>query len=93
MEITRDSPAETAGLNPYEDWIVGTQDHPIKGVEQLVDVVNAKMLQQLAIYVFNSRSEEIRQVVVVPDFEWNMKLPADHPARRTHQGALGNCRS
>ena len=30
LEVTRDSPAENAGLEPYTDWIIGTQERPIK---------------------------------------------------------------
>ncbi|KFH10480.1 gorasp2-prov protein [Toxoplasma gondii VAND] len=103
LSVAPNSPAAHAGLVELEDWILADSQGVFRDVDDLVDSVAAALNRHLQIFVFNSSTERIREVMVVPNNAWGgegslgcklgsgylHRLPFSRRVRVTEAGAKG----
>uniref|UniRef100_A0A5K3EQ22 GRASP55_65 domain-containing protein n=1 Tax=Mesocestoides corti TaxID=53468 RepID=A0A5K3EQ22_MESCO len=69
LEVSPGSPAAMAGLQPYTDYIIGT-DALLNDSEDFFSVVEAHNGQPLRLYVYNSTTDSCREVTLIPNLCW-----------------------
>lgn len=70
LDVYPQSPATTAGLIAHTDYIVGAADVVFSSSDDFFNLINAKMGEVVKLYVYNSTTEEIRLVNIVPNRNW-----------------------
>ncbi|KTW26452.1 hypothetical protein T552_02931 [Pneumocystis carinii B80] len=70
LSIEAGSPAEVAGLFPYDDYIVGTPDCLLRSESDLGTLIDNCMNQSLSLYVYNRHRETTRLVILMPNRKW-----------------------
>lgn len=69
LEVHPSSPAETAGLRSFSDYIIGA-DSILHESEDLFSLIEAHEAKQLKIYVYNADEDKCREVVIIPNSKW-----------------------
>jgi hypothetical protein len=69
LEVHPSSPAETAGLRSFSDYIIGA-DSILHESEDLFSLIEAHEAKQLKIYVYNVDDDKCREVIIVPNSKW-----------------------
>ncbi|KIK94341.1 hypothetical protein PAXRUDRAFT_33570 [Paxillus rubicundulus Ve08.2h10] len=70
LEVMEGSPAESAGLVPYGDWIIGWFGGVLTAENDFYDVVEAHVNRPLRVYVYSYDFDNLREVVLVPNRDW-----------------------
>ncbi|KZV91116.1 hypothetical protein EXIGLDRAFT_740610 [Exidia glandulosa HHB12029] len=70
LDVLEGSPAESAGLVPYGDWIVGWSGGPLQREQDFYDVVEMHEEKPLRVYVYSYDFDTLREVVLVPNRVW-----------------------
>ncbi|KAL5519975.1 hypothetical protein ACEPAG_1635 [Sanghuangporus baumii] len=70
LDILENSPAESAGLVPYGDWIVGWSSGVLAAEGDFYDLVEAHEDKPLRVYVYSYDFNTLREVVLVPNRQW-----------------------
>ncbi|KAI6042699.1 GRASP55/65 PDZ-like domain-containing protein [Pisolithus marmoratus] len=70
LEVLEGSPAESAGLVPYGDWIIGWSGGALTAENDFYDVVEAHIDKPLRVYVYSYDFDNLREVVLVPNRHW-----------------------
>ncbi|KAG8214651.1 hypothetical protein J3R82DRAFT_9729 [Butyriboletus roseoflavus] len=70
LEVMEGSPAESAGLVPYGDWIIGWSGGVLSAENDFYDVVEAHVDKPLRVYVYSYDFDNLREVVLVPNRHW-----------------------
>ncbi|CAL1712559.1 unnamed protein product [Somion occarium] len=70
LDVLEGSPAESAGLVPYGDWIIGWSGGVLSAEGDFYDVVEAHIEKPLRVYVYSYDFDTIREVVLVPNRHW-----------------------
>lgn len=70
LEVFPNSPAAHAGLVPYQDYLLGTAQCVFHDIDELVEVVGTSINTRLQVYVYNTDSESVREVMLVPNNDW-----------------------
>ncbi|KAH7920472.1 hypothetical protein BV22DRAFT_1073845 [Leucogyrophana mollusca] len=70
LEVLEGSPAESAGLVPYGDWIIGWSGGVLTAENDFYDVVEAHVEKPLQVYVYSYDFDNLREVVLVPNRHW-----------------------
>ncbi|QSL66544.1 hypothetical protein MERGE_000924 [Pneumocystis wakefieldiae] len=70
LSIETGSPAEIAGLFPYDDYIVGTPEGLLRSESDLEALIDNYMNRSLGLYVYNKRRKTTRLVVLMPNRKW-----------------------
>jgi predicted metalloprotease with PDZ domain len=73
LEVLPDSPAELAGLEPEKDYLLGTAERVFKDTDTLFDEVQKHLDSTLEFFVYNTATDEVRVVVIMPTNNWNGK--------------------
>ena len=68
--MTPNSPADTAGLLPYGDYIVGTPEGHVHGEAGLGELVEDYISRQLRLFVYNQEYGITRLVTITPSRSW-----------------------
>lgn len=63
------SPAEKAGLLPFEDYIIGA-DSLLHESEDLFALIEAHENRSLKLYVYNTNEDSCREVTITPLSSW-----------------------
>merc|ERR1719188_1386856 len=50
--------------------MLGTSQSVFHDIDELVDVVTLSINQRMQVYVYNSDSESVREVILVPNNDW-----------------------
>ncbi|XP_053716248.1 Golgi reassembly-stacking protein 1-like [Synchiropus splendidus] len=69
LDVEPSSPAALAGLAAYEDFIVGA-DHVLQDSEDFFSLVEASEGKPLKLLVYNTQSDQCREVTVTPNGAW-----------------------
>jgi hypothetical protein len=77
LDVPANSPADTAGLLPYSDYILGTPEGVLHGEGGLGELVEDHIGRPLRLYVYNNEYNVTREVTIQPSRDWG------------GQGALG----
>jgi len=70
LDVLEGSPAESAGLVPYGDWIIGWPGSVLGTESDFYDVVESHIEKPLRVYVYSYDFDAIREVVLVPNRHW-----------------------
>lgn len=69
LEVYPNSPGAVAGLRAYTDYIIGADTSVIQS-EDLFSLIQSGEGKQLKLYVYNTDTDNCREVVLTPDCEW-----------------------
>ncbi|CAO1630608.1 unnamed protein product [Parajaminaea phylloscopi] len=70
LDILEESPAESAGLVPFGDYVIGWAGGVLKHEGDFYELVEAHEGRPLRLYVYNSDYDHTREVIIVPNREW-----------------------
>lgn len=70
LDVIANSPADTAGLLPYGDYIVGTPEGNVHGEAGLGELVEDYLGRSLRLYVYNHEYAVTRLVTLTPSRNW-----------------------
>ena len=70
LEVEEDSPASVAGLVPMKDFLLGTTALAFGSTQILASVLENHIDSVVEIYVYNSDSDMVRVVGLMPTFNW-----------------------
>ncbi|KZT64614.1 hypothetical protein DAEQUDRAFT_698423 [Daedalea quercina L-15889] len=70
LDVLEGSPAESAGLVPYGDWIIGWSGGVLSAEGDFYEVVENHIEKPLRVYVYSFDFDTIREVVLVPNRHW-----------------------
>ncbi|XP_030301751.1 Golgi reassembly-stacking protein 1 isoform X2 [Calypte anna] len=69
LDVEPGSPAALAGLQPYTDYVVGS-DQILQESEDFFSLVESHEGKPLKLMVYNTEADSIREVVVTPNGAW-----------------------
>ncbi|CAL1582338.1 unnamed protein product [Knipowitschia caucasica] len=72
LKVYPHSPAAAAGLRAHTDYIIGA-DTSVKESEELFSLIQRCEGKQLKLYVYNTDTDNSREVLITPDSEWGGK--------------------
>ena len=70
FDVEANSPAELAGLQDSSDYILGTSEKVFRDVDSLFDELQQHVNRPLEFYVYNTDTDEVRNVVIMPSSDW-----------------------
>lgn len=70
LEILEGSPAESAGLVPFGDFVIGWPGGVLQAEGDFYELVEAHTDRAFRLYVYNSDYDHTREVIIVPNREW-----------------------
>lgn len=70
LEVIEGSPADSAGLVPYGDYIIGWTQGPLRSEHDFFQLIEQYINRNLSLYVYNSDYDHTREVVIVPNRDW-----------------------
>lgn len=70
LEVENNSPAQFAGLRAYTDYIIGADSISLAEQDDLFSLVEAHDGRPLKLFVYNSETDNCRDVVVTPNSAW-----------------------
>ncbi|KAG7088233.1 hypothetical protein E1B28_012249 [Marasmius oreades] len=70
LDVLEGSPAESAGLVPYGDYITGWSGGTLSAENDFYDLVEAHVDKPLRVYVYSHDFDALREVVLVPNRHW-----------------------
>ena len=70
LDVIPDSPADSAGLLPYGDYIIGTPEGIVHGESGLGELVEDYLSRPLRLYVYNHEYAVTRIVTITPSRSW-----------------------
>nr|KAF6474262.1 golgi reassembly stacking protein 1 [Rousettus aegyptiacus] len=69
LDVEPSSPASVAGLRPYTDYVVGS-DQILQESEDFFSLIESHEGKPLKLMVYNSESDSCREVTVTPNAAW-----------------------
>ncbi|KAM6985068.1 Golgi reassembly-stacking protein 2-like [Aplochiton taeniatus] len=69
LKVEPNSPAALAGLRPYTDYIIGAES-VMNESEDLFALIETHEAKGLKVYVYNTDTDNCREVVITPNCEW-----------------------
>jgi len=73
LEMEPNSPASVAGLVPLQDYLLGTTTESFEDTQVLADVLHAHVDRVVELYVYNTTSDVVRIVALMPTWSWGGK--------------------
>jgi len=70
LDVLEGSPAESAGLVPYGDYITGWSGGVLSAENDFYDLVEDHVDKPLRVYVYSYDFDALREVVLVPNRHW-----------------------
>lgn len=70
LEVFPNSPAAYAGLVPFQDYMLGTGTAIFHDIDELVEQLHSNLNQKMSLYTYNSDSETVREISIVPNNDW-----------------------
>jgi len=70
LDVEPDSAAELAGLQPNDDYLLGTAEKVFKDTEILFEELSKNLEKPVEFYVYNSQTDEVRVTVLMPTDQW-----------------------
>ena len=71
LEVLDDSPAYSAGLVPFGDYVLGAASNVLHKESDFYKLVEEHVDKPLRLFVYNSDFDVTREVVIVPNRAWN----------------------
>jgi hypothetical protein len=76
LEVETNSPAELAGLVPFKDYLLGTAEKAFTDADVLQQELVAHIDRPVEFYVYNTDTDEVRVVVIMPTEVTFSSVPA-----------------
>ena len=73
LSVEHQSPAAIAGLVPSQDYLLGTTTHSFDSTKVLATVLEAHVDRVVELYVYNTNSDKVRVVALMPTWSWGGK--------------------
>ena len=70
LTVPPSSPAATATLLPFSDYILGTPLGTLHSESALSELVDEHLNRPLPLWVYNSEYDVVREIIIVPSREW-----------------------
>lgn len=70
LDILESSPAESAGLVPFGDYVIGWAGGVLRNEGDFYELVESHEGRPLRLYVYNADYDHTREVIIVPNREW-----------------------
>ncbi|MCJ1312692.1 hypothetical protein MMC25_006368 [Agyrium rufum] len=70
LDVLPNSPADTAGLLPYSDYVLGTPDGLVHGESGLGELIDDYISRPLRLFVYNHENSVTRLVTITPSRSW-----------------------
>ncbi|TRM62249.1 GRASP55/65 PDZ-like domain-containing protein [Schizophyllum amplum] len=70
LDVIEGSPAESAGLVPMGDWVLGWSGGVLGQENDFYELVEAHVDKPLRVYVYSHDFDALREVVLVPNRHW-----------------------
>lgn len=70
LDVVEGSPADSAGLVPFGDYIIGWTGGPLQSEGDFFQLVEQCANTNLSLYVYNSDYDHTREIVIVPNRDW-----------------------
>ncbi|KAF9077530.1 GRASP55/65 PDZ-like domain-containing protein [Rhodocollybia butyracea] len=70
LDVLEGSPAESAGLVPLGDYILGWSGGVLSAENDFYDLIEAHVDKPLQVYVYSHDFDALREVVLVPNRHW-----------------------
>jgi hypothetical protein len=80
LEVETNSPAELAGLVPFKDYLLGTAEKAFTDADVLQQELVAHIDRPVEFYVYNTDTDEVRVVVIMPTEVTFCAVPASENA-------------
>uniref|UniRef100_A0A4W5RVM4 Golgi reassembly stacking protein 2 n=1 Tax=Hucho hucho TaxID=62062 RepID=A0A4W5RVM4_9TELE len=77
LEVEPNSPAALAGLRPHTDYIIGA-DTVMNESEDLFSLIETHEGKGLKLYVYNTDTDNCREVVITPNSSWGGEVPSTY---------------
>lgn len=73
LTVEHNSPAAIAGLVPEQDYLLGTVSESLDDTQSLANLLLAHVDQVVEFYVYNTNSDVVRVVPLMPTWSWGGK--------------------
>ena len=70
LDVFEESPASAAGLDAFNDYVVGVGDLLFDGPDEFGELVMHNERRPVRLYIYSVRSETVREVIITPDRGW-----------------------
>lgn len=70
LETKKKSPAELAGLEAYNDYVLGTPERVFRDPDEFHDELMENMNHSFQCYIYNVKTDQVRLVSILPSDEW-----------------------
>ena len=70
IDVEANSPAELAGLQSQNDFLLGTAEMAFRDTDDLFSVLQANLEKPVEFYVYNNETDEVRVCVLMPSAQW-----------------------
>ena len=70
MSIYAGSPLDRAGVKPFTDYILGTKRQTFQSIQDFEVYIKCCDKAPVSLQVYSSQSENVREVIVIPDKDW-----------------------
>ena len=75
LDVYADSPASAAGLDAFNDFVLGVGDLLFDGPDEFGEIVQHNCNRPVRLYVYNARTEEVREVMIARPPLGRRRLP------------------
>ena len=74
LSVVENGPAAVSGLmNDGTDFILGTTHHTVNSLSHFAQLLQENIDRIIELYVYNSNTDIVRVVTLMPSYEWNSK--------------------
>lgn len=70
LDVLEGSPADSAGLVPFGDYIIGWTGGPLESESDFFQLIEHHAGRNLAVYVYNRDYDHTREVIIMPNRDW-----------------------
>ncbi|KAL1519944.1 hypothetical protein AB1Y20_023431 [Prymnesium parvum] len=70
LEVYENSPASAAGLDAFNDYIIGVGDLLFDGPDDFGEIIVHNCNRPVRLFVYNAGTEAVREVLITPDRMW-----------------------
>ncbi|WFD44028.1 hypothetical protein MPSI1_002693 [Malassezia psittaci] len=85
LDVYEGSPADSAGLVPFGDYVIGWTGGPLESEADFYQLVEQHEGSNIAMYVYNRDYDHTREVIIMPNRDWGGEDRIPKPQRAWEQ--------
>ena len=70
QDVYLDSPAHTAEIHPFKDYILGTREICFKNLDEFAKYIEVNLGQEIKLHVYSIDLGNVREVSLTPKKDW-----------------------